>query len=213
MKRDSGLPEDEIRCVENAVIQEEERIWRKDPEVRRKWAMKRWQGCVGHSRKNNYCLGINKADVVTMVSGGCHYCGYDGPIGIDRIDSCEGYTRPNTVGCCTECNIIMGDVPPEVKDILKPALAKCREIDFGGWRAPVKRHKGKAGMPKTLGLDLTGYADALTRVQAEVLALRASKGRPNVRYDEGWSVSEATSEPEVTYTRKRRTTRTEGTGD
>lgn len=38
-----------------------------------------------------------------MCSLDCYYCGESG-YGIDRINSKLGYTKDNTVPCCTECN-------------------------------------------------------------------------------------------------------------
>tara|TARA_R110002012_G_C11557562_1_gene603102 strand:+ start:108 stop:632 length:525 start_codon:yes stop_codon:yes gene_type:complete len=36
----------------------------------------------------------------------CHYCGAEiSTIGIDRIDSSQGYHASNIVSCCAECNI------------------------------------------------------------------------------------------------------------
>ena len=34
----------------------------------------------------------------------CHYCGAPPVSGVDRLDSSMGYTRSNTVACCSLCN-------------------------------------------------------------------------------------------------------------
>lgn len=40
----------------------------------------------------------------------CHYCGKEGPNGIDRIDNSVGYTFENCVPCCKHCNYVKGDL-------------------------------------------------------------------------------------------------------
>lgn len=200
MKRDSGLDEGEIRAMRNALVKEQERAWREDPAVRRKWAKQRWAGCQGHAARFNYCLGINEADVLAICEAGCHYCAWDGPVGIDRIDSTEGYRRGNVVGCCAECNTILGDVPPDVKLLLTPGLQQARDIDFRGWRAPPRRG-GKERLDG-YGIDVKS-ADALQRVQQAVLAYRMSKGRRDVKYPRGWSTTGEVKAPEVLYKRRK----------
>lgn len=40
----------------------------------------------------------------------CHYCGSDiETIGLDRVDSSQGYTAANVVPCCHPCNWMKGD--------------------------------------------------------------------------------------------------------
>lgn len=43
----------------------------------------------------------------------CHYCGKDGPNGIDRQDNQRGYTKDNCVSCCKHCNYVKGDLSLE----------------------------------------------------------------------------------------------------
>jgi hypothetical protein len=45
----------------------------------------------------------------------CYYCGTlpeKGFSGIDRKDSTQGYTKPNSVPCCEECNFMKGSLDP-----------------------------------------------------------------------------------------------------
>lgn len=44
----------------------------------------------------------------------CYYCGAEiETIGIDRIDSDQGYSTENTVSCCTDCNHFKLDLTSE----------------------------------------------------------------------------------------------------
>lgn len=45
----------------------------------------------------------------------CHYCGDDiDTVGVDRVDSKEGYTIDNTVPCCSVCNKMKLDLGVDV---------------------------------------------------------------------------------------------------
>jgi hypothetical protein len=43
----------------------------------------------------------------------CHYCGKEGPNGIDRVDNLKGYISENCVPCCKHCNYVKGDLSIE----------------------------------------------------------------------------------------------------
>jgi 5-methylcytosine-specific restriction endonuclease McrA len=46
-----------------------------------------------------------------LISLSCHYCGQGldpTGVGLDRMDSKEGYTRSNVVACCGQCNRLKG---------------------------------------------------------------------------------------------------------
>ena len=43
----------------------------------------------------------------------CHYCGKEGPNGIDRIVNSIGYKSANCVPCCKHCNYVKGDLSLE----------------------------------------------------------------------------------------------------
>lgn len=41
-----------------------------------------------------------------ICSQSCKFCGSDSKIGVDRIDSSEGYTVDNSQPCCPKCNMM-----------------------------------------------------------------------------------------------------------
>jgi hypothetical protein len=53
---------------------------------------------------------ISESDYDLMVENNCHYCGKEGPNGIDRIDNLKGYVKNNCVPCCKHCNYVKGDL-------------------------------------------------------------------------------------------------------
>lgn len=67
-----------------------------------------------HSR--NVKWELTDEDAIQMIEGVCLYCGLQSSdekkLGIDRMDSSEGYTPYNCVGCCTECNMMKGCIDP-----------------------------------------------------------------------------------------------------
>lgn len=45
-----------------------------------------------------------------MVQSSCDYCGEEGVLGVDRVDSGRGYTWDNCVPCCSLCNFAKRDL-------------------------------------------------------------------------------------------------------
>lgn len=56
------------------------------------------------ARKRNLSFELTEHDFNGTVSMSCHYCGAPPVSGVDRLDSSLGYTRGNTVPCCSLCN-------------------------------------------------------------------------------------------------------------
>lgn len=56
---------------------------------------------------------ITKDEFENIASESCHYCGKEGPNGIDRVDNTVGYTKKNCVACCKHCNYVKGDLSLE----------------------------------------------------------------------------------------------------
>lgn len=51
-----------------------------------------------------------------LISNSCFYClrfSEDSTNGIDRLDSCKGYTIDNVRSCCKECNMAKNDMSPK----------------------------------------------------------------------------------------------------
>ena len=53
---------------------------------------------------------ISETEFKSIVEKECHYCGKEGPNGIDRYDNSTGYTKENCVSCCKHCNYVKGDL-------------------------------------------------------------------------------------------------------
>lgn len=58
----------------------------------------------------------------------CSYCGNTNfrDLGLDRRDNNSGHAITNVVVCCELCNVLLIDLPAEVKDILSPGLREAR---------------------------------------------------------------------------------------
>ena len=58
----------------------------------------------------------------------CVYCGNTNrrDFGLDRRDNDSGHSIDNVVICCELCNVLLIDLPPEVKDILSAGLRESR---------------------------------------------------------------------------------------
>jgi hypothetical protein len=56
---------------------------------------------------------LSKKDFSDLTQKECHYCGKEGPNGIDRIDNTTGYVLSNCVPCCKHCNYVKGDLSKE----------------------------------------------------------------------------------------------------
>ena len=74
--------------------------------------------------RRNLEFAISNDEFNKMKQDGCFYCGLRIPlfIGIDRIDSSKGYTRENTCGCCTTCNMM------KKKTSATEFVHKCAEV-------------------------------------------------------------------------------------
>jgi 5-methylcytosine-specific restriction endonuclease McrA len=56
---------------------------------------------------------ILKADYFQLIARPCHYCRGplgSGGVGLDRVDSKQGYTLANAVPACRTCNVIKSDI-------------------------------------------------------------------------------------------------------
>lgn len=77
-----------------------------------------------------------------MVSKPCYYCGVSGSGGLDRINNNLPHRWGNVVPCCEKCNIILGDLPFEAKEILKAGLHEIRRSSLlEDWTIPTKRRR------------------------------------------------------------------------
>ena len=76
-------------------------------------------GYRARCKKKNIVWGLTDEQARVLTDGNCHYCGAAPSLisktelgqqyvwnGIDRIDSTDGYTEPNSVPCCSYCNVM-----------------------------------------------------------------------------------------------------------
>jgi hypothetical protein len=149
-------------------------------------------GMKSHSKRWRYPFIMEREDVERLVRLPCFYCGHvtPGGGGVDRVDSRVGYQPDNCVPCCAECNVVMGDVPPEAKAVLQPALATLRECGYFGWVATSKRKIVNEVMPTVHGLK----RGQLERVVAKVVGrVNAERERLGVADLEEWHPAKGTS--------------------
>lgn len=77
-----------------------------------------------NAKHKNLPFSLTDEEVISIFESNCYYCGKvpycvferkntNGPYiftGIDRLDSSLGYTKENTVPCCSKCNYIKSDM-------------------------------------------------------------------------------------------------------
>lgn len=72
----------------------------------------------------------------------CYYCRQKPSNGLERIDNSLGHSLENILPCCEKCNIILGDIPFEAKNLLKDGLKKIYKQNLlKDWIIPTKRRK------------------------------------------------------------------------
>lgn len=58
----------------------------------------------------------------------CFYCEIKPANGIDRMDSSIGHILGNCVPSCSKCNMILGDLPFSIKQLMAPGLKEARKL-------------------------------------------------------------------------------------
>jgi hypothetical protein len=79
------------------------------------------------ARRRGKEFNLDFESVSAMITGNCHYCGIDGQLGLDRIDSDKGYIEGNVVSCCKTCNF---------------AKRTMTEQEFYSWIDRIALHQG-----------------------------------------------------------------------
>lgn len=76
------------------------------------------------SSANNRKIGFDLTDeeAFHIMGKPCGYCGKEGELGIDRIDSNLSYSKENCVSCCSMCNYMKKDF--NQSDFIK----QCKKI-------------------------------------------------------------------------------------
>lgn len=89
-----------------------------------------------NARMRNYSFLLTKEEFIALCKEPCFYCGAE-PVmrssglvknGVDRFDNAKGYTKDNSVPCCSMCNTIKLDHPYEsLLQHLERMLKHCKE--------------------------------------------------------------------------------------
>lgn len=61
---------------------------------------------ISRANKLGIPFELSVDDFQNIISSPCVYCGSSRQIGIDRLDSSDGYTHENSRPCCTMCNLM-----------------------------------------------------------------------------------------------------------
>lgn len=77
-----------------------------DAHLTPKW---KWRGYRNGARQRGHAWGLTWDDFMGFWGQPCHYCGDDiETVGLDRVDSTQGYELANVVPCCPTCNKMKG---------------------------------------------------------------------------------------------------------
>jgi len=94
-------------------------------EYKRKYAL-RPVSRYNHYKRNAGVKGrvfeLTKEEFLKLLLSPCHYCGGDG-YGVDRKDSSVGYSKENSLPCCSQCNYMKRDFNYDV------FLSKIKQIN------------------------------------------------------------------------------------
>lgn len=104
--------------------------------------------CYKHAdAKSNRESDLTLEQAHQLMSSPCFYCGITPARGIERQDSNLGHTLANSVPACEVCNLILRDIPLQVKLLLAEGLQEARKAGhLDSWVIPIKRGKGKPGV-------------------------------------------------------------------
>merc|ERR1711988_767291 len=71
---------------------------------------------VSDAKRRRLDVELSQEEHATLVRKPCEYCGVSSnieAIGVDRVDSAQGYLPHNVVPCCSMCNYVKSDLPIE----------------------------------------------------------------------------------------------------
>lgn len=101
VKRQSGLKRKCSGCFG--------KIWKYDTEEDRK-SNKAFTNYRYRAKKSGRVFSLTRERFLEIICQPCHWCGYAGTVGVDRIDNDLGYTPDNSVACCKTCNYAKNDM-------------------------------------------------------------------------------------------------------
>ena len=99
--------QEEIRLAVTQYFNEEHEILKEEinEKLKNKNLSYRHKQYLYKCKSKNRAFELTSEEFENIITQNCHYCGQTGH-GIDRIDSSKGYTKTNTVPCCTKCNMM-----------------------------------------------------------------------------------------------------------
>lgn len=112
----------------------------------------------GSAKKRNILFTLNEEDYNEFLKiEDCFYCGEKLPlagIGLDRVNSNEGYTRDNVVRCCFYCNVMKSDLSiniffQRIAKISNNFIDKGSEESYNIKTHPIKEDKCQKNKKKT----------------------------------------------------------------
>lgn len=65
------------------------------------------------ARRRGHVWDLDRGTFRALISSDCNYCSEPHAGGVDRADNTEGYTRHNSVPCCSTCNYAKRDMTVE----------------------------------------------------------------------------------------------------
>ena len=93
---------------------------------------KRYKSYQSSAKQRKLDFNLDFDDFRRYWQNDCHYCGGTvETIGLDRIDSDDGYNLDNIVPCCTKCNKMKLDTE------LDEFIDRCRRITARSFNLPV----------------------------------------------------------------------------
>lgn len=66
----------------------------------------KYKSYLMRANKKQISMELSEDEFKSIISGNCYYCGSSYKIGIDRVNSLDGYLIDNVVPCCTKCNMM-----------------------------------------------------------------------------------------------------------
>jgi hypothetical protein len=109
---DSTKKEHKRRCIACDTEEAKSKAITKE-EKRKNRTPKKYYVCKKRASERDIIFLVTPSEFTSIVSKPCFYCGTCEQIGIDRIDSSQGYVIGNCAPCCFYCNVAKNDLTLE----------------------------------------------------------------------------------------------------
>ena len=104
VKRTSGLKRECVGCGG--------KIWRYE-DKKQKDRNRSFTNYRHRAKKRGYDFSLTRTQFLEIISLPCHWCGFSGSVGVDRVSNNIGYTPENSVSSCKRCNLAKNDMSLE----------------------------------------------------------------------------------------------------